>query len=259
MSKQLHHVVMRSHSAKSFVAFLTDVVGMEVQFKLRVPGEVLEKTLGWPPSDGADVTMVGSGEAGLIEVLDVPEHLRDIAPEGLAALSFLTDEFGGAIDDGESHSQTTSRCSTPGSPGVDLFFCTDGRRARRVHGRLCTRSELRNQRRDEGLSAPTRLAPFDRVTAERNHPNGEIGDAGVAIAAQARQHCRLVARRHRVSDVFGVAVFEQSDVVGGEVGVPEHLAGVGAGAVDLALGAECDGNACHDAGFGSSGSTRPPR
>ena len=59
MSKQLHHVVMRSHSAKSFVAFLTDVVGMEVQFSLRVPGEVFEQTLGWPPPDGADITMVG--------------------------------------------------------------------------------------------------------------------------------------------------------------------------------------------------------
>ncbi len=80
---------MRSHSAKTFIAFLTDVVGMAVQFELRVPGEVLEKTLGWPPSDGADVTMLGIGESGLIEVLDVPEHLRDIAPEGLAALSFL--------------------------------------------------------------------------------------------------------------------------------------------------------------------------
>ena len=53
---------------------------MEVQFQLRVPGQVLEATLGWPPSDGADVTMLGSGDSGLIEVLDVPEHLRDIVP-----------------------------------------------------------------------------------------------------------------------------------------------------------------------------------
>lgn len=44
MPPQLHHVVMRSHSAPTFVAFLTDVVGMEVQFELHVPGEVLEKT-----------------------------------------------------------------------------------------------------------------------------------------------------------------------------------------------------------------------
>ena len=45
MCKQLHHVVMRSHSAATFIGFLTDVVGIEVQFRMRVPGEVLEATL----------------------------------------------------------------------------------------------------------------------------------------------------------------------------------------------------------------------
>ena len=45
---------MRSHSASTFIQFLTDVVGMDVQHSFRVPGEVLETTLGWPPSEGAD-------------------------------------------------------------------------------------------------------------------------------------------------------------------------------------------------------------
>ena len=85
VSTQLHHVVMRSHSAATFIEFLTRVAGMEVQHSFRVPGEVLEATLGWPPSDGADVTILGAGVAGLVEVLDVPEHLRAAAPEGLAA------------------------------------------------------------------------------------------------------------------------------------------------------------------------------
>jgi len=125
MPKQLHHVVMRSHSAEAFVAFLTDVVGMDVAFRLRVPGEVLEKTLGWPPSDGADVTMVGSGDAGLIEVLDVPEHLREIAPEGLAALSFLTDDFDRTRDAAKTFANDVTVFDT-GTPGVDLFFCTMG-------------------------------------------------------------------------------------------------------------------------------------
>ncbi|WP_123024600.1 VOC family protein [Mycolicibacterium stellerae] len=125
MPKQLHHVVMRSHSAKAFVAFLTDVVGMEVAFQLRVPGEVLETTLGWPQSDGADVTMVGTGEAGLIEVLDVPEHLRDIVPEGLAALSFQTDEFDRTRDAAKAFASDVTVFDT-GTPGVDLFFCTQG-------------------------------------------------------------------------------------------------------------------------------------
>jgi catechol 2,3-dioxygenase-like lactoylglutathione lyase family enzyme len=121
----LHHVVMRSHSAQTFIAFLTDVVGMAVQFDLHVPGEVLEKTLGWPPSDGADVTILGAGDAGLIEVLDVPEHLRDIAPEGLAALSFMTDDFEGAMERASAFANDVTMFDT-GFPGAELFFCTLG-------------------------------------------------------------------------------------------------------------------------------------
>jgi hypothetical protein len=123
--KQLHHVVMRSHSAEGFIGFLTDVAGMEVQFQMRVPGEVLEATLGWPPSDGADVTMVGSGDAGLIEVLDVPEHLRDVAPEGLAALSLLTDDFSGTKERAMTFASDVTQFDAGGS-GVELFFCTIG-------------------------------------------------------------------------------------------------------------------------------------
>jgi catechol 2,3-dioxygenase-like lactoylglutathione lyase family enzyme len=121
----LHHVVMRSHSAQTFIAFLTDVVGMEVQFQMRVPGEILEQTLGWPPSDGADVTMLGTGDAGLIEVLDVPEHLRDVAPEGLAALSFLTDDYDGVHEKAASFTGDVTALETE-FPGVQLFFCTMG-------------------------------------------------------------------------------------------------------------------------------------
>lgn len=121
----LHHVVMRSHSADTFIGFLTDVVGMEVQFRMRVPGELLEATLGWPPSDGADVTMLGGGDAGLIEVLDVPEQLRGVAPEGLAALSFLTDDFTGAHERATMFANEVTTLDT-GVPGVQLFFCTMG-------------------------------------------------------------------------------------------------------------------------------------
>jgi catechol 2,3-dioxygenase-like lactoylglutathione lyase family enzyme len=123
--KQLHHVVMRSHSAATFVNFLTDVVGMEVQHSFRVPGEVLETTLGWPPSDGADVTILGSGEAGLIEVLDVPQHLRAVAPEGLAALSFLTDDYAAVKTKAQTHADDVTVLDTM-VPGVELFFCTMG-------------------------------------------------------------------------------------------------------------------------------------
>ena len=116
---------MRSHSAQTFTAFLTDAVGMEVQFQMRVPGEALEKTLGWPPCDGADVTMLGAGDSGLIEVLDVPKHLRNVVPEGLAALSFLTDDFSGVRGKAQTFASDVTMLDT-GVPGVDLFFCTVG-------------------------------------------------------------------------------------------------------------------------------------
>jgi catechol 2,3-dioxygenase-like lactoylglutathione lyase family enzyme len=125
MANQLHHVVMRSHSADTFVQFLTEVVGMDVQLRFRVPGEVLQTTLGWPPSDGADVTMLGNGTVGLVEVLDVPEHLRDVAPEGLAALSFLVDDYDTVQANAAKFASDVTPIDT-GLPGIDLFFCTIG-------------------------------------------------------------------------------------------------------------------------------------
>lgn len=121
----LHHVVMRSHSAQTFTDFLTEVMGMAVQFQMHVPGEVLEKTLGWPASDGAEITMLGTGEAGLIEVLDVPEHLRDVVPEGLAALSFIADDFPGVREKANAFADDVTMLDAR-VPGVDLFFCTMG-------------------------------------------------------------------------------------------------------------------------------------
>jgi hypothetical protein len=116
---------MRSHSASTFIQFLTDVAGMGIQYQFRVPGPVLEATLGWPPSDGADVTILGTGTAGLIEVLDVPEHLRAVAPEGLAALSFLTDDFDNVQNKARGLADDVTVFDA-GVPGVDLFFCTMG-------------------------------------------------------------------------------------------------------------------------------------
>lgn len=116
---------MRSHSAEVFIRFLTDVVGMEIQTQFHVPGEVLETTLGWPPSDGAEMTMLGSGDAGLVEVLDVPEHLRDVAPEGLAALSFLADDYH-AVQDRARDMADDVTVLFGDVPGVNLFFCTMG-------------------------------------------------------------------------------------------------------------------------------------
>jgi hypothetical protein len=116
---------MRSHSAQTLIAFFTEVVGMAVQFQLRVPGQVLEQTLGWPPSDGAELTMLGTGDAGLVEVLDVPPQLRDVVSEGLAGLSFLTEDYRGVRENAKAFAADVTAIDT-GVPGVELFFCTMG-------------------------------------------------------------------------------------------------------------------------------------
>ena len=125
MPDHLHHVVMCSHSAEVLVKFFTEVVGMGVQSQFAIPGEVLETTLGWAPSDGATLTMLGSGDAGLVEVLEVPEKLRDDVPEGLVALSFLADDY--------QLTQERARAAAgdvtvlfDDVPGVNLFVCTMG-------------------------------------------------------------------------------------------------------------------------------------
>lgn len=125
MPNQLHHVIVRSHSVDRYVQFLTDVVGMTVLHAFPIPSEVLEKTMGWPPSDGASVTILGNGDAGMIEVLDVPEDLRATVPEGLAALSFLTDDFSATQERAREFASDVRPFDT-GVAGVDLFCCTAG-------------------------------------------------------------------------------------------------------------------------------------
>ena len=125
MSGQLHHVVMCSHSADAFVTFLTEVAGLAIQQRFHVPSELLESTLGWPPSDGTQVTMVGSGDSGLIEVLDVPSSLRHSVPEGLAGLSFLSGDAAGVRARAEASGHDPKPIDV-GVPGFEPFFCTVG-------------------------------------------------------------------------------------------------------------------------------------
>lgn len=96
---------------------------MTIQQEFRLPSNLLETTLGWPPCAGADVTILGTGAAGLIEVLDVPKDLRAVIPEGLAALSFLSDDFTASFTEASAFS-TDLRVFDAGAPDADLFFCT---------------------------------------------------------------------------------------------------------------------------------------
>ncbi|OBB46899.1 hypothetical protein [Mycobacterium sp. 852002-51961_SCH5331710] len=53
----LHDVVMRSHSAHTFTAFLAEVMGMEVQFRMHVAGEVPIEFMGaYAPEANSDTS-----------------------------------------------------------------------------------------------------------------------------------------------------------------------------------------------------------
>lgn len=69
--------------------------------------------------------MMGSGDCGLIEVLDVPGPLRETVPEGLAALSFLSSDPRGARERADASAHET-RSIDIGVPGYELFFCAVG-------------------------------------------------------------------------------------------------------------------------------------
>lgn len=125
MSSQLHHVVMCSHSANDFVTFLTGVAGMTIQQQFHVPGEILESIWGWPPSIGAQVTLVGSGDCGLIEVLDVPAPLREVVPEGLAALTFTPNDAGRVRERADAATHDVKSIDI-GVPGSQMFICSVG-------------------------------------------------------------------------------------------------------------------------------------
>jgi hypothetical protein len=71
------------------------------------------------------MTILGTGDAGLVEVLDVPEGLRSVVPEGLAGLSFLTGDFDHAHAAAREFASDVTVFDA-GVPGVELFFCTMG-------------------------------------------------------------------------------------------------------------------------------------
>jgi catechol 2,3-dioxygenase-like lactoylglutathione lyase family enzyme len=92
-----HHVVLYSHEPDSTVRFFTEVVGLEVFKRFHVPGPALARTLGWPDSGGATAWLLGRPPAGMVEVLGVPESLRDQVRPGIALLSFAVRDLDAAV------------------------------------------------------------------------------------------------------------------------------------------------------------------
>lgn len=93
-----HHVACLTDDPDAVHRFLTEVVGLPVHLTFTVSGEDLARTAGWPPSDGAAVTMYGRPPAGIVEVIAIPESLRDRVTPRLWLVSFATAEVRSFVD-----------------------------------------------------------------------------------------------------------------------------------------------------------------
>ena len=83
-----------------------------------------------------------------------PRHLRGVAPEGLAALSFLTDDYQGAQDKARTLAADVTVLFGDGARGQPLRLHR-GRRTDGIHGQLqrrCRSKRSRQQAADRPLN-----------------------------------------------------------------------------------------------------------
>ena len=98
MPSASHHVACVTDDPEAVHRFLTEVVGLAEHLRFRVSGDDLSRTAGWPPNDGADVTMYGRPPAGIVEVIAIPEALRGQVEPRLWLVSFATAEVRSFVD-----------------------------------------------------------------------------------------------------------------------------------------------------------------
>lgn len=79
-------------------AFLQSVMGLEVAFKFTAAGPTVSAMLGWPEGPDPTVRLFGSGEAGLVEVMAVPEPIQEAVSPGIAMISFLVADLEARVE-----------------------------------------------------------------------------------------------------------------------------------------------------------------
>jgi hypothetical protein len=89
MPKSLSHVVVFTDDLASVVRFLTDVAKVPAVNPYDVKPEDLHVLFGWPlETGGANGAFVGEGP-GSIDVLEIPESLRDTVRPGVRLLAVV--------------------------------------------------------------------------------------------------------------------------------------------------------------------------
>jgi catechol 2,3-dioxygenase-like lactoylglutathione lyase family enzyme len=93
MTSRSHHIACVTDEPEAVITFLTEVIGLELTGTLRAPGDATSAILGWPENDGADGWMLGKGSGGLVEVIRIPDGLRDEVAPQFALISFATPDL----------------------------------------------------------------------------------------------------------------------------------------------------------------------
>src|SRR3954454_19880618 len=114
-------------------------------------------------------------------------------------------------------------------------------------------AQLSAERGQEGLRPLLRLDAGRAVLAERQHPYRDIGRPRIAERQQPVPYGGLVTGCTDVTDVGGVARFEQPLVVGRKLGMAEGGVRPLADRVHLLVAAQRDGDTGHHSGRRATG------
>ena len=96
MPKSLSHVVVFTDDLDDLVRFLTDVARVTGVAPYRTEPEDTNQLFGWPVEHGAARgAFVGEGPGG-IDVLEIPEALRDTVRPGVRLLAVVNRDAAGA-------------------------------------------------------------------------------------------------------------------------------------------------------------------
>ena len=109
MPKRSHHIACVTDDPEAVIAFLTEVLDLELTGELRAPGDATSAILGWPENDGARGWMLGRGHGGLVEVIAIPDELRGKVEPQFALISFATPDL----------EERVARCRERGIPVTD--------------------------------------------------------------------------------------------------------------------------------------------
>jgi catechol 2,3-dioxygenase-like lactoylglutathione lyase family enzyme len=127
MPTKSHHVACFTDDPAAVHAYLTEVLGLPVHLRFSIPGEDLESTAGWPPNGGTEAVMYGSGAAGLVEVIAIPEELRGSVSAGVWLVSFATPDIDGVVSATRARGLSASEpYRTAGEVQLTASFATVG-------------------------------------------------------------------------------------------------------------------------------------